>query len=153
MGDLAALGDHLDSSEEEEDASDDDPMGEEDDGRCFTLGMTREEKIKSRRPWRWSVIIKLIGRRIGYRYLSKRIQEMWKTQAPVIDLPNDFYIVKLSNKQERNRALLNGPWMIGDHYLHIQRWRPNFMADTEVINPLTVWVRFHVLPVQYYTIS
>lgn len=42
--------------------------------------------------------------------------------------------------------------MIGDNYLHVQRWRPNFRVDKEEINSLPVWVRFPVLPVEYYTV-
>lgn len=32
-------------------------------------GMMREEKIEERRPWRNSLIVKLVGRSIGYHYL------------------------------------------------------------------------------------
>lgn len=47
----------------------------------------------------------------------------------------------------------NGPWMIRNHYLHVQRWMPNFMAETSVINLLPVWVNFLVLLVKYYTVQ
>lgn len=39
----------------------------------------------------------------------------------------------------------------GDNYLHVQKWRPNFRAEKEEINTLPVWVRFPILPVEYYT--
>src|SRR5947208_3045163 len=41
--------------------------------------------------------------------------------------------------------------MVSDHYLHIQRWVPNFTADDAQINFLPVWVCFPLLPVEYYT--
>lgn len=41
--------------------------------------------------------------------------------------------------------------MIGDNYLHVQRWRHNFVADSTKITSLPVWVRFSWLPVEYYT--
>lgn len=71
----------------------------------------------------------------------------------LIDLSNDFYIVKLLRKKEYDRALLDGPWMIGENYLHVQRWKSNFRADKAEISSLPVWIRFHVLPVEYYTES
>lgn len=40
--------------------------------------------------------------------------------------------------------------MIGDHYLHILRWVPNFVVEEAKINKLLVWVRFFVLSVEYY---
>lgn len=75
----------VDSSREEDDASDNDLVEEERDSPFFQLveeerdspsfqmGMTRKEKIESRNLWRSSLIIKLIGRRIEYQYLLKRL--------------------------------------------------------------------------------
>lgn len=39
---------------------------------------------------------------------------------------NDFFIVKLRKRGEYERALVEGSWMIGENYLHVQRWKPNF---------------------------
>lgn len=71
----------------------------------------------------------------------------------LIDLPNDFYTVKFVRKNDYNSTLLNSPWMIGDRYLHIQRWRPNFIVEMAKIKLLPVWVRFSVLPVEYYIVQ
>lgn len=46
--------------------------------------------------------------------------------------------------------MFNGPWLISDHYLNVQRWVPNFVTKTAAINSLPVWVRFLVLPIKYY---
>lgn len=78
---------------------------------------------------------------------------MWKTQAEplLIDLSNNFFIVKLSRKEEYDRALLDSPWMIKDNYLHVQRWTSNFMAEKIEITLLPVWIKFLVLLVEYYS--
>lgn len=145
----------MDEAIEEEldgDVSDDDQVVEDNDGPWFSMGMSKEEKIKARRPWRWSLIVKLVGRNIGYYILLRRLQNLWKTQQPfmLIDLTNDFYIARFSNKQDYEGALFNGPWVIFDHYLHVRRWEPNFMARTAKIESLLVWVRFPILPVEYF---
>lgn len=36
-----------------------------------------------------------------------------------IDLSNNYFILKLYKREEYERALLDGPWMIGDNYLHV----------------------------------
>lgn len=139
--------------DEDDNVSDDGMIDEESLDPWFNMGMTRSEKIKTRKRWRFSLIIKLVGRRICYHYLSKRIQAMWKPQLilTLIYLTIDFFNVKFTNKDDYNNALLNGPWMIRDHYLHVQRWKANFMADSVVIKRLLVWVHYSVLPVEYYT--
>lgn len=51
----------VDSIEDEDDfASNDDQVEEDEDEPWFSMGMTRAEKVEARRPWRLSVIIKLI---------------------------------------------------------------------------------------------
>lgn len=40
--------------------------------------------------------------------------------------------------------------MIGEHYLHVQHWIPNFISNHAQITTLLVWVLFHVLQVEYY---
>lgn len=78
---------------------------------------------------------------------------MWRTQSEHIltDLSNEFFIAKLYRKEEYEGVLLDGPWMIGENYLHAQRWKPNFRADREEINSMPVWMRFSILSVEYYT--
>lgn len=45
----------------EGEGSDDDVIEESDDETWFSIGMTRKEKIEVQRPWRNSLIVKLIG--------------------------------------------------------------------------------------------
>lgn len=132
--------------------SDDDPVEEESGGPWFSMGMSEQEKIEARRPWRWSLIIKLVGTSTGYHYLLRRLQALWKTQTQLmlIDLTHDFYIARFSNKQDYEAVMLNGPWVINDHYLHLRRWEPNFVAKSARIESLLVWVRFPILPVEYF---
>lgn len=134
------------------DDDDDDVVEEGDDETCSRIGMTREEKAEACRQWLSSLIIKLVGRSIDYHYLWRRLQAMWRTQAEplLIDLGNDFFIVKLLNIEEYEQALSNGHWLIGDNYLHVQRWRSNFSAKYATIKSMPIWVCFPNLPVEYY---
>lgn len=89
---------------------------------------------------------------MGYHFLLHRLQALWRCQSQftLIDLTNDFYIAKFSNKLDYEGAMLNVPWVIFDHYLHIRCWEPNFMAKTATIDSLLVWVRFSIIPVEYF---
>lgn len=63
-----------------EDASDDDVGDEEEEGPWFTMTITTEGKKEARKPWKLNVIIKLVGRTIGYHHLLQRLQAMWRPQ-------------------------------------------------------------------------
>lgn len=143
----------VDFSDDDSEVSEDDLSEDEGDGQLFSMGMTRQEKIDARKPWRTSLIIKLIGRKIGYQFLLRRLQTMWRIKSPfmLIDLPCDFFIVRFTSKEEYCKALLTGPWMIDDHYLHVQQWKPNFIAEEAIITHLPVWIRFPKLPVEYFS--
>ncbi|KAI9070705.1 hypothetical protein K1719_047333 [Acacia pycnantha] len=46
--------------------------------------------------------------------------------SKVVPLSNEYYIVSFSSKEDCDYAYYEGPWMIDDHYLLVQQWRPNF---------------------------
>lgn len=119
---------------------DDDEIEKSNDRTWFGIGMTWEEKIKAHHPWCNSLIIKLVGRSIGYHYLWRCLQEMWRTQGEplLIDLGFDYFIVKLSRREEYEKALSEGPWTIGDNYLHVQRWRHNLNTEMATARMLLV---------------
>lgn len=77
---------------------------------------------------------------------------LWKHQHAfaLIDLSNDFFIARFSNKQDYDVALLKDPGIITNHYLHVQRRVPNFMLHAATIDSLLVWVEFPELPMGYY---
>lgn len=56
----------------------------------------------------------------------------------LIDLSSNLFIVKLYKREEYERALLDGKWMIGDNYLHVHKWRHNFIANKTEVSPLSV---------------
>src|SRR4051812_46870421 len=70
------MGEDLDDGE----VSDDDLIEECSDGMWVVIDVTREQKIEARRPWRNSLILKLVGKLFGYHYLWRRIQAMWRAQ-------------------------------------------------------------------------
>ena len=46
--------------------------------------------------------------------------------------------------------LQNGPWMILEHYLMVQRWHPEFDPSNEEFKKIAIWVRILGLHLEYY---
>ncbi|XVF65824.1 hypothetical protein PTKIN_Ptkin09bG0281700 [Pterospermum kingtungense] len=62
-------------SEEEGFVSDDDEvLVDEDEEDCPTIGLTKREKERIRRPWRQTLIVKVMGRSVGFNFLLRRIK-------------------------------------------------------------------------------
>ncbi|XP_009772651.1 uncharacterized protein [Nicotiana sylvestris] len=114
--------------------------------------LSSEEMQRLYEPWKYSLIIKLFGKRILHQYLKKKLLEHWKPieQSPLIDLGNDFYIVKFFEEVNLSKALHQGPWFINGHYLSVKKWVPNFVASKEKLQISAVWLRLPQLPTEFY---
>ncbi|KAJ4842474.1 hypothetical protein Tsubulata_001829 [Turnera subulata] len=96
------------------------------------------------KPWQKAVIIKLLGLTIGYKALCSRLNSLWKPKGAVrvIDLVNDFYIVRSEKEEDSMQALTNGPWQILGSALSVQPWYPNFRAADGRVTRAVLWVQF-----------
>lgn len=88
----------------------------------------------------------------AFTFMFNSLKRKWKPQGPwqLIDLPNDFYIVKFHLHDDMNVALCGGPWILAGQTLVVQKWRPDFDPNVEKINRMAVWVRILGLPVRYF---
>ncbi|KAJ4836132.1 hypothetical protein Tsubulata_022221 [Turnera subulata] len=116
------------------------------------MKLSESFKTKLRKPWENAVVIKLLGKRIGFRVLKSKIQNLWKPRSPfrLIDLENDFFIVRFKDNSDTMQALLGRPWTVFGHALMVQPWTPNFRATDGIIGKATVWVRFKGIPLDWY---
>ncbi|KAE8696542.1 putative calcium-binding protein CML28 [Hibiscus syriacus] len=80
---------------------------------------------------RRSVIVWLLGSTIGFKTLLNWISLLWQLQGQyqVIDLENDYFLVKFESEQDYIHALMEGPWTIFGCYLTIQPWSRTFTTS------------------------
>ncbi|RYR05406.1 hypothetical protein Ahy_B06g085265 [Arachis hypogaea] len=77
--------------------------------------------------------------------MERWILKKWvrKDVVRVMDLEKNFLI-------HYSYALFERPWMIANHYLLVQCWRPLFMPQGIDICKVAVWVRIPNLPAELY---
>ena len=77
---------------------------------------------------------------------------LWKPAGKMdcVDLGKDFFLIRFTHVEDCHNVMERGPWFIGEHFLTIRPWEPNFRPSTA--DPLTVavWVWFTGLPMKYY---
>ncbi|KAL4271374.1 hypothetical protein GQ457_13G004110 [Hibiscus cannabinus] len=102
-----------------------------------------------------SVIIRLLGKSIGYRALLNRIQALWSPigELQLIDLDNEYFLVRFALEEDFTHVLIGGPWVIYGSYLTVQPWSRNFSTNVEYPEEIMAWVRLPKLPYRYYTKS
>ena len=55
--------------------------------------------------------------------------------------------------EDYNNVLNGGPWFIGEHFLSIRRWEPNFKPTKVSCSLVAVWIRLPKLPFEYYELA
>ena len=118
----------------------------------WEIHVPTEMKRKLASLWQTSIIIKLMGRQLGYRALQTRLAGIWRPTGKwtLIDIGYGFFIVRFDNPQDYQHALMDGPWFVGDHYLHVQAWEADFHPHVAKIPTTAVWIRLEQLPIEYY---
>lgn len=68
------------------------------------------------KPWQTTIVVKLLGRMIGYEALYSRLDSLWANTRgfSVIDLENGYYLIHFINNEDARFALAQGPWIILD---------------------------------------
>lgn len=46
-----------------------------------------------------------------------------------------------------------GLWFIGEQFLSIRPWEPNFKSSTTNVSSIVVWIRLNELPIEYYEVE
>lgn len=59
-------------------------------------------------------------------------------------------MVKSSEIDDMLWVLTGGTWKIMDHYVMVQRWRPNLKPSTAVFKTTPVLIRFPEFPIEYF---
>ncbi|KAK2420967.1 hypothetical protein QL285_031645 [Trifolium repens] len=74
-------------------------------------------------PWKDALVVKLLGKNIGYNTMKDRLHRIWKLQGgfEIMDNDNGFYMVKFHQAADKEKVITGGPWMIFDHCLAVTR--------------------------------
>lgn len=88
---------------------------------CFS----KEEKQQMRSEFRYSLIIKLYKKSVGYLFLHQAISTMWKSKG-------QFDLIDLG------------------HFLTIRKWVPDFRPEEANLSQVATWIQLIGLPNEYF---
>ncbi|KAK9993144.1 hypothetical protein SO802_022847 [Lithocarpus litseifolius] len=119
---------------------------------AVALSLSKEDKIRIRSQWSNALIIKTFGRTVGYQFLSQRVRELWAPtgRLDLVDLGHDYFLARFEMPEDLDHVLRDGPWFIGQHFLAIKSWEPEFKASTTNFSQVAIWIRLPELPIEFY---
>ena len=117
-----------------------------------TMKLSKEVKHCIKATWASLFIVKVYGKTVGFTFMQSRLNAFWRPirRMDIIDLGRDFFLVRFGCKEDHDLLLEKGPWFLGDHFLSIRPWEPNFKPSSTNVSSIAIWVRLNELPIEYY---
>ena len=86
--------------------------------------------------------------------MKRRLKVKWALRGYflLIDNGREYYVTPFTNTEDYEHVMTNGHWMLGDNYLVLREWVPNFVPKEDNIMHLMAWVRIPNLSVEYFNI-
>ncbi|XP_057443947.1 uncharacterized protein LOC130736117 [Lotus japonicus] len=108
--------------------------------------------MKICKPFEQCLVIKLLGKRIGYNILYEKLRALWKPAGgfELKDIHHGYFLVQFDLVEDRAKVMAGAPWMIFDHYLSVKPWTPEFVAANSKINTTMAWIHIPGLGFQFY---
>ncbi|XP_020216874.1 uncharacterized protein LOC109800506 [Cajanus cajan] len=119
---------------------------------CPKIYVTQEEFEEWCAPWKNSLVIQVLGKRVAFRMLDNKVQREWARTGVVrlIDMSEDHYLVQFTSEEDYKHALFEGSWLIEDHYIVVQIWKPFFMVTAKQTRKIATWIRLPKLPIELF---
>ncbi|KAG8479188.1 hypothetical protein CXB51_029041 [Gossypium anomalum] len=91
----------------------------------------------------------------GIQKSVNKIYSMWRPLGPIhmMDIENDYFLVKFHNKLDCDKALSEVPWTIFSQYLTVQPWTRAFDSTQAYPSVVMAWIRLPALPIIYITVK
>ncbi|KAF7823619.1 hypothetical protein G2W53_021763 [Senna tora] len=104
---------------------------------CPKLRFSQEELDEWCHPWKLTLIVHLMGRIVGVTFMKNMLEKLWKR-----DGDDDFV-----------HAYHGAPWMVADHFLVVQRWKPSFNPkDVNEVTRIAASVQTPSLTLEFYNV-
>ncbi|KAK9983119.1 hypothetical protein SO802_032644 [Lithocarpus litseifolius] len=120
-GAFAKAFDFADQMEEDENSDDDDTEvnGLHREG-MVAVKLTKETKNRIRKPWSKSVIVKLVGKTVGFSYMQNKLVQLWRPTGCMdcVDLTH--------SEEDMDSVLEKGPWL---HELPIELYETKVLKQ------------------------
>lgn len=119
---------------------------------CPEIKVSDTELEKWSEPWKETLVVSLLGKKVSFKMLENKLKHEWarKGKLHITDMPKKIFVVQFTSTDDYKHALMEGPWMLADHYLLVQRWRPFFLINATVERKVAIWVRIPELPLELY---
>ncbi|GJV27430.1 zinc knuckle CX2CX4HX4C containing protein [Tanacetum coccineum] len=104
--------------------------------------------------WRNTVCGFFVGCQVSYNEARYHLRRMWSSFG-FIDLMinGGVYFFKFHGENGVDEVIKNGPWMVNNKPLFVQKWRVGMNLDRTEPSKLPVWVKMYNIPMEAWSIK
>ncbi|KAK2634118.1 hypothetical protein Ddye_028910 [Dipteronia dyeriana] len=93
------------------------------------------------KPWANALILKIMGCSHTLSFMITKLTQKWILLGKwqLTDIGKGYFMARFHMKEDSEYVLTNGPWVISNQCLTVQRWKPNFVSGEDVIQSMPIW--------------
>lgn len=98
------------------------------------------------------LIGKILGESLSLKLITSKCLFRWELsdEATIIDMGDDFTLVKFSNVMNCNKVLQDQPWFWGGQIYCLQIWKKKISPIKEKLQTVLLWIHLPYLPLEMW---
>ncbi|XP_010667206.1 uncharacterized protein LOC104884282 [Beta vulgaris subsp. vulgaris] len=100
--------------------------------------------------WQNAVVVYVVGQNPTLSAINQYVAANWSLleEPKIYKHEEGFFLVKLNNREERDKILYSGPHLFYGKPMIIKNWSANFNFHEEILKVIPIWVKFPNLPLK-----
>lgn len=93
--------------------------------------------------------------RVAYNEIRFHLRKMW-SKFGVVDIflyEVGIYFFRFKGEEGMNTVIENGPWMVNNKPLLVQKWNPNLCLDRVEPEKIPLWVKLFKVPLEAWSVK
>nr|GEW78088.1 zinc knuckle CX2CX4HX4C [Tanacetum cinerariifolium] len=120
------------------------------EGAAVTIPLAAIEEVTSR--FKNTLYGYFVGKRLAYQVVENYVKNVWaKYGLKRIQLHGEFFLFQFDNKEDMNKFLDYGAWLIRRVPLLLNIWSPNSDLHKAEIKKVPIWVKLYNVPIVAYS--
>ncbi|MBA0732721.1 hypothetical protein Gogos_016793 [Gossypium gossypioides] len=89
-----------------------------------------------------TMVLTLLRLNIEYVALQSRTYNLWRPSMPfqLMEIENGYFLAKFQNKEDFDKVLSQGLWVIYGQYLMVQPWTIDFRSSQPYLSIVMAWI-------------
>ncbi|GJR98189.1 RNA-directed DNA polymerase, eukaryota, reverse transcriptase zinc-binding domain protein [Tanacetum coccineum] len=107
------------------------------------------------KKWERTLCAYFVGYSMAVSELKYNLRKMWSRYGfkDIVDYNNGVYFMKFNNENGLQNVVNNGPWMVKNKPLIVQKWDINMCLDKTEPETIPLWIKICSVPLEAWTIK